>query len=196
MALPMARKVAAGDVTQAGHVLAAPHVRRALCVAHDRHRPDPAAERRHRNEADEAGRDHARHGANLLQDPRVERFARRHRRVLRHRKLGAQRQDAFRPKARIGGSDREERPDQQTGGHEEHHRGRDLGDHQRRAQTFLAATARPRALTQAIEIRRHGSGGGSAPGRSRCPSARSAPPQRGGLADRSTATRRSAAPWA
>ena len=85
---------------------------------------------------------------------------------------------------------------QQPGGHQEHDRRDDLGDHQRRSQTFLlpppdrAPSRRPSRseLGSAAEDRREAE--------SRRPSARSARPQRGGLERRPTATRQSATPSA
>src|SRR5262245_16730364 len=77
------------------HVVGAADVLPGVRVALDRNRPDAAAERRNRQETDEAGRPYAGQRPDVLKDTGVVGLACHDRTVLRHRELGAQRQHAL-----------------------------------------------------------------------------------------------------
>jgi hypothetical protein len=87
-------------------VAGAARVRRGVGVARDRHGPDAAAERRHRQKAHEAGRSHTRQRSNLLEDARVVRLTHVDAAVLRHRQIGPQGQHAVWFEAGIDALDR------------------------------------------------------------------------------------------
>ncbi len=127
---PQSAKEPGGHITQGRYIGGITDGQVSGRITAKRHRPDAAAERRHRQKADETGRGNTRKRTHVPQNGGVKPFAFVDRGVVGERQLGPQRQDVFRIESWIGALNRQQRPDQQPGRRKEHDRGRDLGDDQ------------------------------------------------------------------